>query len=165
MPTTAGLLLPYPALSAAPNAPADVQALADRLEAIHNTAWTAFTATWTSSGAAPTLGNGTAQGYYKKIGRTVHFRFRIVIGTTSGAGSGTYTFGGLPTPASGNGQPLTGMSGLVIGSGGTFPLGTQQSTTTSFTARAGSGAVVTEAAPTALGVGSSYDFTGTYEAA
>lgn len=34
MPTTPVLLLPYPALSAAPNVPADIQALADRAEAI-----------------------------------------------------------------------------------------------------------------------------------
>lgn len=34
MPTTTNSLLPYPALSAAPNVPADIQALADRLEVL-----------------------------------------------------------------------------------------------------------------------------------
>jgi hypothetical protein len=44
MPTTANLLLPYPALTAAPNVPADLQAIADRIEAVFATGGAAMPA-------------------------------------------------------------------------------------------------------------------------
>lgn len=56
MPTTANLAMPYPALTAAPNVPADIQALADRVDTVLTTppsAWVtpALLNSWVAFGA------------------------------------------------------------------------------------------------------------------
>ncbi|PVD01353.1 hypothetical protein [Streptomyces sp. CS014] len=61
-------------------------------------AWTAFTPTWTSTGTAPTLGNGTLTGRYMKIGRTVHVYGALTFGSTTNTGTGSLTMG-LPVQA------------------------------------------------------------------
>ncbi|MFJ2568185.1 hypothetical protein ACIO02_35570 [Streptomyces sp. NPDC087568] len=60
--------------------------------------WTTYTPTWTSSGTAPNIGNGSVTGRYLKIGRTVFCTINLVAGTTTTFGSGNYTFG-LPFQA------------------------------------------------------------------
>lgn len=60
-------------------------------------AWTAYTPTWSASTSAPSLGNGTLTGAYKKIGKTVYFRIKLAPGTTTTYGSGDYS---LTLPAS-----------------------------------------------------------------
>jgi hypothetical protein len=55
-------------------------------------AWKTYTPTWTSTGTAPSLGNGTAVGHYMKIGRTVHVAAEVILGSTSTVGTGTYRF-------------------------------------------------------------------------
>lgn len=47
-------------------------------------AWTSYTPTFANT----TLGNGTVTGAYILIGKTVHFRARFVLGTTSAVASG-----------------------------------------------------------------------------
>ena len=116
MPTTPVLALPYPALSAAPNVPADVQALADRLEAVLGTAWTVYSPALTASVTNPGLGTGnTANGRYKKVGLTVHFDAAIRFGTGMAAGAGTY-FVSLPVPAAAS-WDIGGGNGRDLGSG------------------------------------------------
>lgn len=44
-------------------------------------------ATWSPTLTNLTLGNGTILAKYHKIGRTVHFRFRFTLGSTSAVGS------------------------------------------------------------------------------
>lgn len=61
-------------------------------------AWTAYTPAWTSTSTLPALGNGTITGAYVRIGKTVHYRIRLVAGTTSTYGAGNYLFS-LPVPA------------------------------------------------------------------
>jgi len=46
-------------------------------------AWTAWTPSYTNL----TIGNGTVVAVYSKIGRTVHFRYKLTLGSTSSVGS------------------------------------------------------------------------------
>jgi hypothetical protein len=65
-------------------------------------AYTAYTPTWTcSSGTQPTLGNGTINGRYKQIGKTVFVNIKLNFGSSTTAGSpdgGNWTFS-LPVNA------------------------------------------------------------------
>ena len=53
--------------------------------------WIAYTPPW-SAGTAPALGNGTLTGSYMMIGKTVHFRMRLLAGTTTTFGTGSWQF-------------------------------------------------------------------------
>lgn len=55
-------------------------------------AWASYAVAWTSSGTAPALGNGTMVAYYKRDGNTVFYRVRLVWGTTTTGGTGTWRF-------------------------------------------------------------------------
>jgi hypothetical protein len=56
-------------------------------------AWTAYTPTFTSvGGTAPNLGNGAVDGAYLRVGRLVHFRARILFGSTTTYGSAGNTW-------------------------------------------------------------------------
>lgn len=72
----------------------DIHLAVNNVENIFSTtgAWTAYTPTWTSTGTAPALGNGTLVGAYAQIGKTVIFRFAFTAGSTSTYGSGSYIF-------------------------------------------------------------------------
>jgi len=61
-------------------------------------AWTAFTPTWTSSGTAPAIGNGTLSGRYSRIGKTVHMEIHFLAGSTTTFGTGNYSLS-LPVTA------------------------------------------------------------------
>ncbi|WP_030333835.1 hypothetical protein [Streptomyces sp. NRRL B-1381] len=61
-------------------------------------AWTAYTPAWTSSGTAPSLGNGNVSGRYMKFGRTVHVVITLTWGSTTTPGSGNLSFS-LPAAA------------------------------------------------------------------
>lgn len=61
------------------------------------TPWTTYTPLWASSGSSqPVLGNGTLTGRYTNIGATIIGEIRLLFGTTTTRGDGTYTFT-LPT--------------------------------------------------------------------
>lgn len=70
-----------------------------------------YTATWTSDGAAPSLGNGTVAGNYTKIGNRVCFDMLFVAGSTSTYGTGNYSWA-LPFTAS---SPTGGSGPGVVG--------------------------------------------------
>ena len=54
---------------------------------------TSYTPTWgVESGTAPTIGNGSVAGNYNRVGDLVFFQISVVFGSTTTAGSGTYTF-------------------------------------------------------------------------
>lgn len=80
---------PYPATTETADPQRDLKALADYLEA--QLAWTAYTPVWTGSTTNPVIGNGTLQGAYCKIGKLVHFRCSITLGSTTTVGAGAYT--------------------------------------------------------------------------
>lgn len=51
-----------------------------------------YTPSWTSSGTAPVLGNGTLTGRFVKRGSMVTASFRLIAGSTTTFGTGTYFF-------------------------------------------------------------------------
>jgi len=60
--------------------------------ATQQAAWTSYTPTWTSTGTAPVLGNGTIVGYYAKVGRLVTAKIAMEGGSTTTFGTGSYSF-------------------------------------------------------------------------
>ncbi|MEU1559521.1 hypothetical protein ABZ504_03245 [Streptomyces mirabilis] len=75
-------------------------------------AWTAYTPSWTSSGTAPALGNGTILGRYMKFGRTVVCHINLVTGSTSTYGTGAYNFS-LPFTSANAGASYVGSAHLL----------------------------------------------------
>lgn len=63
-------------------------------------AWTTYVPDWTSSGTAPAIGNGTRSGAYIQVGKLVMVRGRLVFGSTSTFGTGSYRVS-VPVTASG----------------------------------------------------------------
>jgi len=59
---------------------------------------TAYAAAWTATVTNPTIGNGVQSAQYARVGRWVYFRVQITFGSTTTAGSGTYSFS-LPVEA------------------------------------------------------------------
>lgn len=66
----------------------------------NNWSWDTFTPTWTSSGSAPSIGNGTFTGQYLKVGKIVFVQFSFVGGSSTTWGTGTYYINYPVTPAS-----------------------------------------------------------------
>lgn len=62
------------------------------------TAWTSYSPTWTTSGTAPAIGNGSLTGAYQQLGKTVFFRIRFTAGSTTTYGTQAWQFG-LPVAA------------------------------------------------------------------
>jgi len=66
-------------------------------------AWTTYTPTWTCSGTAPAIGNGTLSGRYQRLfGRTYLVQIYLLAGSTTTFGTGVWSFatpGGLSTAA------------------------------------------------------------------
>ena len=56
------------------------------------TDWVSYTPTWSSSGTQPSVGNGTIQGFWKRVGDTGFYRIILSVGTTTSLGTGTYIF-------------------------------------------------------------------------
>lgn len=65
--------------------------------------WDSWTPTWTSSGSAPSIGNGTLSGAYIVVGKTCFFRIKFVGGSGTTWGSGAYYIT----------LPVTGYSGIA----------------------------------------------------
>jgi hypothetical protein len=60
--------------------------------------WISYTPTWTASTTNPAIGNGILEGGYRRFGDLMEFWVRIVAGSTTTFGSGSY-FVGLPLAA------------------------------------------------------------------
>jgi len=73
-------------------------------------AWTTYVPTWTGSTTNPTIGNGTINGAFAKIGKLGLFEIAIAVGSTTTVGSGTYGFG---LPAGWTHATFSGQSRLV----------------------------------------------------
>lgn len=97
MPTTSNMALRYPAASAAPNVPQDIQNLAADVDALGG-AWTAYSPIWSASGTQPVPNNGALTGNHRLIGKLAHVRITLTIGSTTTIGSGVYRFS-LPAAA------------------------------------------------------------------
>lgn len=53
--------------------------------------WTSYTPTWQGSTTNPVLGNGTLVGSFARIGKTVHYRIVLTMGSTTTYGSGSWS--------------------------------------------------------------------------
>ena len=60
--------------------------------------WITYTPTWTSSGTAPVIGNGTLSGRYSISGNTVNLVINLIAGSTTTFGTGGQSFS-LPIQA------------------------------------------------------------------
>jgi hypothetical protein len=128
-------------------------------------AWTTYTPTWTTSGTAPALGNGSTLGSYMRAGLFTAARGQITMGSTSTFGTGEFRFA-LPFAAASIGFDSVGAA-VILDSG-----------TTRYTASSllGSGAsyvvlvvgsvnVVTGTNPMTFANGDQISWTITYQAA
>jgi len=70
-----------------------------RLQAHNQGAVIAYTPTWTTSGTAPTLGNGTITGSYLITGNLIFGQISLTAGSTTNPGTGAF-FYSLPTAVS-----------------------------------------------------------------
>lgn len=135
--------------------------------------WVTWTPTWTSSGSAPSIGNGTFTGAYKQIGKSVFFRIKFIGGSTTTWGTGNY-FVTLPVPghsgiAANDGFALSGYA-EDSGVAAYMPLGARMFDTTKFyisMIRASDGVVSTwaQTTPFTWSTGDYWSATGFYEAA
>lgn len=74
-----------------------------------------YTPSWTSTGSAPSVGNGTLAGSYIQIGKLVIASFALTCGGTTGYGTGNYSFS-LPVAAL-SGREMSGQ-GIAQNTGG-----------------------------------------------
>ena len=76
----------------------------------------AYTPTWTASGSAPAIGNGTLTGRYSRQGSSITATINLTLGSTSTLGTGDWRFG-LPVTRV-NGDVVIAGTG-VVNDGGT----------------------------------------------
>lgn len=127
--------------------------------------WTAYTPEWSNSaGAILGIGNGSITGRYRKIGRTVHLKVLMTLGSSSGQGaSGNYFRWKLPVAAE---WPMTGSGLIVKASNAQYPCVAftpsmdyiQLNSTLAATSKIGVGV------PVSWGNGDKFVFSVTYEA-
>ena len=72
---------------------------------------TSYTPTWGNTGTANTLGNATISGEYLQMGKIAFFTMSFVFGSTSVAGSGTFTF---TTPVTSTGSLGAGAIDVLL---------------------------------------------------
>ena len=138
----------------------------DQLKAIGDP-WTSFGAAathWTATTTNPTIGNGTFTAAYMQAGKLIHFRIRIVFGSTTTVGSGSYLFG-LPVNGQGFNTPLLCTAMLYDSSGSARTMSqAYMNSATQIVLNTGT-ANVTHAAPIAWATSDVIAIAGTYEAA
>lgn len=83
-------------------------------------AWTSWSPTWTSSGTAPAIGNGTLVGTYTRIGKFFTGTISLTWGSTTTAGTGNYLFSLPVTAAGGIHTPFMGQAELFDTSAATY---------------------------------------------
>lgn len=75
--------------------------------------WTSYTPVWsTHNTTQPSIGNGTLQGAYKAVGKTVFFRIRFVAGSSTTFGDGLW---GFSLPAGYAPTAVQAAPGLAVG--------------------------------------------------
>lgn len=87
-----------------------IETLGDAIDASVGTgllAWTSYTPTLTATTTNPTIGNSVWDAAYCKIGKTVHVRIKLTLGSTFAVGSGAYVFSLPIAPKSGTEYPVS----------------------------------------------------------
>lgn len=126
-------------------------------------AWTAYTPAWASSGTQPAIGNGSLSGAYFKVGRLVHWRIQMTVGSTSTFGTGTYTWT-FPSPVCNLPGALGGQMTIFDASApARFNRHVINLTGTTFSAMTEAAAQVAATVPMTWANGDSLQATGWYE--
>lgn len=135
----------------------------DNLKAIGD-AWTAYTPVWTTTGTAPSLGNGSLTGAFRAAGKYTTFRIKLLAGSTTTFGTGEFRF---TYPVSAAVNPNPGMVGYVFRSGPTYwgIIGVGFSATAFRMIGTAGNALVNSTSPTTFTNGDELNMGGTYEAA
>jgi hypothetical protein len=132
--------------------------------------WQDYAVSWTSSGTAPVIGNGTLVGRYVVVGDTVHFSIKLTGGTLTTWGTGNYSFS-LPVTAAATadhvgtcfvGDSSVGSTGYSLGIAFT---GTSATTVQGYTGNEAGTAAISSTNPQTFATGDRIWITGTYEAA
>jgi hypothetical protein len=165
MPSTANLGLPYPDLTNAPNVPADIGALAARLEALLGTAQTPWTPVWQqSSGATLAISDGTLVGSYRQVGKFVTAKLLLTRGPSTNLGTLSYQWV-LPVPAKDTISTGTGLVRQVTPTTDIFCVARLISSTVLALGRSDNFARIGATNPGAWAVGDTIQWSITYEAA
>ncbi len=69
--------------------------------------WTSYSPVWTSSGTAPSIGNGILSGFYYQIGHQIAVRIYLQFGSTTTGGTGGWSLSLPVQAASTNPQTVT----------------------------------------------------------
>lgn len=81
-------------------------------EIVRTGAWATYTPAWTADSSNPSIGNGTLQGRYRRIGSLIHALIWLKTGSTTTYGSGAYAFSLPPIAA----RTTTSSLGFHVGS-------------------------------------------------
>src|SRR5690242_17937039 len=103
-------------------------------------AWTSYTPVWTGTTTNPVIGNGSLNGRYARLGKTLDVFIQITMGSTTTFGSGAWLLT-LPTGFAFQHVTFIG-SAFDTSAGGDYPLAA---------ATNGSGQVTVKAWPTTAG--------------
>lgn len=77
--------------------------------------WTDYAGSWTASTTNPSIGDGLETYRYMQVGKTVYFKIRIVFGSTTDPGEGTYDFGLPVLPKDyGGGRTISDVGSAII---------------------------------------------------
>jgi hypothetical protein len=131
-------------------------------------AWSTYVPVWGATGTAPALGNGSLNGRYMKVGRTVHFEATMIMGSTSTYGTGSWT---MTLPVATATKSTTGNAVLRFydSSAGANYVGVGQigsaDTAARFFAQSGSTANIATGVPFVWAASDEFRLSGTYEAA
>ncbi|MCX4576520.1 hypothetical protein OHB41_25775 [Streptomyces sp. NBC_01571] len=131
-------------------------------------AWSTYTPVWGATGTAPAIGNGTINGRYMKVGRTVHFEATMFMGSTSTYGTGSWNIT-IPFPSATKSTTGNALLRFFDSSAGANYVGVGQvgsnDTAARFFAQSGSTANIATGVPFAWAASDEFRVTGTYEAA
>lgn len=120
--------MPVPILASGDPIPAS---LLDAIAAALNPS-VAYTPSWTSSGTAPAIGNGTLSGSYVLSGQMVEFRIKLIAGSTTTFGTGAWFFS-VPFPRASTEYFDGAITGLTFGgTSNRFIVASQDNGTSSF---------------------------------
>lgn len=95
-----------------------MDALLDQIDSLTAPGWTSYTPTWTAAGTAPSLGNGTISGRYRRSsgGDLVYVEFLLIMGSTTTYGTSFYSFS-LPVAATATAASMATGAALILDSG------------------------------------------------
>jgi hypothetical protein len=110
----------------------DLQAMVTQIDSLTSPGWTSYTPTWSASGTAPAIGNGTLTGRYRRVanGDLVIVEIHQTWGSTTTNGTGFYSWS-LPVTATSSAVGTYG-SGHVLNTGDIdLPISSSIASTTS----------------------------------